>query len=278
VHVLLASLCCLLSCASAPATGDSAPATGDTAARDDVPVTWHRDVAPILGQRCAGCHYAGSALSSFAYDSFDAAVKTAPLALDKIEGDIHVPYTMPPFPPPDDKAGCTPPLPFVDDPRLSDDDVATVRAWVDQGLVEGDAATATPFELQDPPVLTGEDVVDLPGIEHTIPARGRDGDIDYNVCFSVRLDLDQTKYLDAVAFVEDHRGVVHHVIVSVDPYGDSAPEGEDDGTPVSCNHAEMRMKQMLLTWTEGQAPLVFPPDSGFPVMPGARIVFSMHYH
>lgn len=250
---------------------------GDEDSSSPKEVTWVHDIAPLFGEKCVGCHYTGSTLSSFTFDNYIASAATAEYALAKIVGDDNVPYVMPPFPPPDDKADCVIPRPLKDDPRLTQEEKDLVRAWVDAGTPEGDPEDAVDFVPQPPPILTGPNVVSLPAASHTVPAK-HDGDIDYTHCFSVDLGLTDTGYLTGVAFGEDTKGIVHHVIISTDPYGDTRPEGEDNGGVYDCGTDEIRMSEMLMTWTAGQAPLRMPPDSGFPMPAGARLLFTIHYH
>jgi hypothetical protein len=45
----------------------------------------------------------------------------------------------------EDTDECAPPLPWEDDLRLSDEEIALVRAWADADAPEGDPGTAAPL-------------------------------------------------------------------------------------------------------------------------------------
>lgn len=253
----------------------------DTVPGDDsgpgAPVTWYQDIQPIVMESCVGCHFTGTTQSDFVFDSYEQSRGVATLMLAKILGDDRVPYTMPPFPPPDDKADCEIPRPIDGDPRLSDEEKAKFQAWVDQGMPEGDAATAAPYTVQPPPTLEGLDNVwESDPLTFNIP-EAHDGDIDYNRCITLGLGLEDVGYIKAVEIVPDVPGIIHHVIIATDPYGNSDP-GNGDGFATAECPREMTDSVMLNTWTLGQAPLVFPENSAYKMPAGGRIVLTFHYH
>ena len=89
--------------------------------------TFTKDIAPILYKNCAGCHRPGeiAPMSLLDYQSarpWAKAIRQAVLS-----------RKMPPwFADPTYGA-------FANDPRLSDQEISTIKAWVDSGSPEGDA-------------------------------------------------------------------------------------------------------------------------------------------
>src|SRR6185503_12465135 len=111
----------------APGAFAAAPAA-ETA--DVETVTWAADVAPILYQRCVGCHRPGQVapMSLLTYD------QTRPWAksIAKVTHD----RTMPPwFASPEHGK-------FLEDPRLTDQQIDTINRWVAAGMPAGDLAQA----------------------------------------------------------------------------------------------------------------------------------------
>src|SRR5262245_57618654 len=100
------------------------PATAD--------VTFTRDVAPILHARCVSCHRPGEA-APMPLRTFAEARPFARAIRERV-----VSRKMPPWPA--DRAVGT----FVNDPSLTDAEIATIATWVDSGAAQGDLAQMPP--------------------------------------------------------------------------------------------------------------------------------------
>jgi len=97
-------------------------------------VTYARDVAPILQRSCQECHQPG-AIAPMSLLTYEEARQFAPLIKHKVS--IR---QMPPFPV-DKTLGITE---FKNDISLTDEEIATVVNWVDQGTPLGDPADMPP--------------------------------------------------------------------------------------------------------------------------------------
>src|SRR5271154_360814 len=98
---------------------------GDTA---NLAPTFNHDVAPILYKNCSNCHRPGE-VAPFALLTYEDAAKRA-----KQIAAITQARVMPPW-----KA--TPGYgDFLDERRLTDQQIATIRDWASHGAPEGDAA------------------------------------------------------------------------------------------------------------------------------------------
>ena len=252
-------------------------------------VTWYKDVQPVIMENCVGCHYSGSPQSLGAFDSYETSKAYASAILAKVEGDDSAPYNMPPFPPIDQDPRCEIPGPLRDDPRLSEIDVKVIHNWVAQDMPEGDPADEAPFVRQPPPGLSGSNLMEFAGVNHSVPAARADRitglvDLDHTQCFSVGLDPENSVLLTGFEVVTDPAApdIVHHVIIGTDPYGDTYPalQHDDafDGQFHDCESDTPRNSVLMYTYTPGGAPLVLPKDSAFPLRGGARITFTVHYH
>src|SRR5580765_5388796 len=98
-----------------------------TAANDAAPVTFNKDVLPILQKNCQTCHRPGE----IAPMSFLTYKDTRPWA--KAMKTAVVSRQMPPWFA-DPKYGH-----FANDKRISDAEIQTIAAWADNGAIEGDA-------------------------------------------------------------------------------------------------------------------------------------------
>src|SRR5262249_13433311 len=112
-------------------------------------VTFTRDIAPILFHSCAPCHHPGEAAPFSLLRYTDAKTHAAQIAA------VTRARIMPPWLP---EAG---EFAFVDDLRLTTEQIARLQAWVDQGTVEGDPADlpaeprfAEGWQLGKPDVIT----------------------------------------------------------------------------------------------------------------------------
>ena len=88
-------------------------------------LTFNRDVAPIVFRTCAACHHPGGAGPFSLLSYADAKAHARQIAT------VTRTHFMPPWlPEPGD-------LKFADDLRLSDQEIATIQKWQEQGAVEG---------------------------------------------------------------------------------------------------------------------------------------------
>ncbi len=228
---------------------------------DDAP-TYHQDVAPLLAEHCGGCHRDGG-IAPF---TFDTHAQAAPLS--ELIVSATASRRMPPWLALDTET-CEPPHPWLDDLRLTDQEIATIEAWHLAGAPAG-----PPETIPAPPDLTAlpdSSVTLLPPSSVSIS-----GSEDQYLCRSFDPELDEPVWVTGLQVVPGDPAVVHHALVFSDPTGASAARGDDvwpcfggSGVPNT---------DLLQPWAPGQLPYELPPDTGFPLNPGARFVVSVHYH
>src|SRR5215469_15664388 len=123
--------------------------------------TYYKDVLPILQKNCQTCHRPGETgpMSFLTYKG------TRPWA--KAIREAVALRKMPPWPA-DPAYGH-----FQNDPRLSERDVATLRAWAHGGAVEGNASDAPkPADFVEGWNIGNPDVVLEMPVEYRVPATG----------------------------------------------------------------------------------------------------------
>src|SRR5262245_32075202 len=165
------------------------------------PVTYYKDVLPIVVEHCAGCHSPGG-FAPFSLVNYDDAHGYASAVSNATGAGI-----MPPWPP---AAGCGD---FRNPRRLSAAQIATFAAWDKAGAPAGDPADA-PASLSPPEINLGAPNVTLdPGPAYQANAALTD---DFH-CFLTDPGLTATR--DLVGF-DIHPGAVasvHHVLLFAVP-------------------------------------------------------------
>lgn len=252
-----------------PDDGDSDETAGPDDGQDDTggtqgAVNWHEHVAPIVIGNCSGCHRDGG-IAPFSFETYEAAAPLAP-AMAIAAGE----RTMPPFAA-DQTDECTLPHPLRDDLRLSDEDIALLAAWADDGAPEGDPALAA--ELPEPPSteLENPDLVIPIGTSLTV-----EGTQDRFICFSLDPGLDADQFISALQVIPGNDAVVHHVLIYEDETGSTADSNGPDGW-FECSQ-NVGQGQLIAGWAPGGLPLRMPDGVGRLIEADSRIVLNVHYH
>ncbi len=242
-------------------------------------VTFSKDVAPIIFKNCVVCHQPG---------------ETAPMAFlnykqvrpwAKSIREVVANRQMPPWHA-DSRHG-----EFINDRRLSQKDIDTLVAWVNQGAKEGDPKEMPPApRLREEGWSIGKPDVILPLTEeYIVPA---DGSVDYQH-FIVHTNFTEDKYIQAAEIKRGNPALVHHVIVTViEPgKGPMPPEGllRTNGAGLGENQGSNREgggaargragnpDGMLVGWAPGMSPLTLRPGIAKLIKKGSALVFQMHY-
>jgi mono/diheme cytochrome c family protein len=132
-------------------------------------VTYSRDVAPIIQQNCQVCHRPGG-IGPMDLVTYDDARRYARRIREQVANRIMPPYYY------DNDIGIQE---LQHDWRLSDEQIATVVNWVDQGSIEGDPADMPVADLPDTEAWSLEsslgppDIV-VPSTPIDVPAGGND--------------------------------------------------------------------------------------------------------
>ena len=229
------------------------------------PVTFNRDIAPLLFAHCSGCHRPGQS-GPFSLLTYADGRKRA-----KQLSEVTARRYMPPWLPEGD------PGEFLGDRRLSAAQIHLFQDWLESGMPEGTAA-----DLPAPPQWPGgwqlgppDLIVKMPR-KYTLAAQGQD--VYRN--FVIPIPLTGPRHVRAVEFRPDNRRIVHHAFVEVD-YGKSARSLEGlDGQPgfggMSLPAGVRIPNGYFLTWQPGKLPSAEPPGFGWTLQPGQDIVLQTH--
>jgi hypothetical protein len=221
-------------------------------------ITFTKDIAAIFQKNCQACHRAGSIgpMSLVTYEEarpWSRSIKQhvaqrdmPPWYIDKNVG-IHD---------------------FKNDVSLSDEDIAKIVKWVDQGAPRGNAADMPPpmkFEDNDRWHIGTPDVIAKMAKPIIVPARSPDQWIDVQV----DLGLKEDRYLQAVETkpIQGFR-VVHHAVSSM--LDGSASIGNVDGGTLK--------GPFLNEYAVGKNGDIFPEGAGRLIKAGTKINFNIHLH
>lgn len=226
--------------------------------------TWHADVAPLVAERCGGCHGPGL-IGPFSLQTYEQAEPIADwIAAVVADG------TMPPW---DARrtAECPQPRPLRDDPSLSAAEIDLLARWADAGAPEGDPGTAAPL----PSAITGD--LDSSDIERQVEeAWTVRGDGDSYRCFVLDPGLTETTWITGLQLVPDSLDVSHHALIWLDSSGVPASLAQDGS--YDCFGSGGADGPLIGVWVPGAAAQEYPPDSGIEAPPGAVLAVQMHYN
>lgn len=264
--------------ATAAAAASETAQTSDTAggnAGAETP-TWHAAVAPIVMDRCAGCHGPGG-IAAFALDTPEAWADWGTVALASMQAG-----RMPPWLP---AQGCGE---FAHALHLEPAQISVVEAWLKGGRPLGDASKATP--LPEKKKLTPTHTLAMPK-PYTPPTTILD---DYR-CFLLDLKVDEELYIRGTQVIPGATSLVHHVLVYA-LEGDMVAKAEDadakDETPgYTCFGSPLPSSggggplgftggfpNQIAAWVPGISPRVLPQDLALRLRKGSRIVMQVHYN
>ena len=179
----------------------ASPSTQASDARKGArPITFSKDVAPILFKNCADCHRPGE-LAPMSLLSFKEARPWAKSIREKVVNRVMPPWHA------DSHFGK-----FGNDKRLTQQEIDTITAWVDQGAREGNPkdlplapAYADGWKIGKPDaVLTMQD-------EYTLEAQGSDEYINFTIPTTFKEDV----WVQAAEVHPGNKRVVHHVIAFI---------------------------------------------------------------
>lgn len=272
--------------------------TRTTAQADDGaarPVTFNRDIAPILFANCASCHrpidnaapepgrqpvrrspegedgsapregglgdpicVAGAPFSVLDYDSVHRHARAIKSAVQR--------GAMPPWLP---EAGHGQ---FTAERRLRTDQIALIANWVDGGAPEGD-----PADKPQPPATSGGWQLGKPDLVLTLaePYVLRPGSRDVFRNFVIPVPITTTRYVRAVEFRSDRPQVLHHADLAIDVGRVSrALDRADPGPGFATMDGDQ--VQNVYGWSPGKVPAMEPADNAWTLDPGTDLVLQLH--
>jgi hypothetical protein len=241
-------------------------ALAETASR---PVTFAKDVAPILQQKCESCHRPDSIapMSLITYNDvrpWAAAIKSRVVARQMPPWDIVKTVGI---------------QQFKNDSSLSDEQIDAIVGWVDAGAPLGD-----PKDMPPPRVWPKEEawayaaelgppdlIVKTP--LYSMPARAQDA--WYRPV--VDTGVTEPRWVRAIEIRPSTikgRRITHHAVARL-----RQDDGFDDAASRSTRGADgAGTPGLFMEWAVGKQGEMARPNTGKLLLPGSKIAWDVHYH
>ena len=224
--------------------------SGQAAAAAQAAPTFTKDVAPIFYSRCVECHRP-TMFAPMSLVKYDEARPWARSIKQRVAAK-----TMPPW------GTDAPHGVFKNDPRLSDQEIATIVAWVDAGAPKGDDT-----DLPKTPTFVDGWTIGKPDVVFTmtddfkIPATGV---VAYQY-LRLPTGITEDKWIQAIEIKPQARAHVHHVLAYTQPTGSPLSE---QGALGPGNIGGV---------TPNKPGVVFEPGVGRLLSANSDVVLQMHY-
>ena len=226
--------------------------------------TFNHDVAPILYNNCSGCHRPGE-VAPFSLLTYEDAAKRAKQIAAVTSARFMPPWKAEPG------YGH-----FLNERRLTEDQIATIRDWASDGAPEGDASQKpVPPKFTDGWHIGDPDQVVKMARPYQLPAEGN----DVFRCFVVPLNAEETEYVSQVEFRPGNRRVVHHAILFMDRTGQAKTHEKVPGEGYECPGGPgLAISGGLGGWVPGATPTEYRDGIAQTIPKGADLVMQLHYH
>jgi hypothetical protein len=239
-----------------PQGGTTGAGTGGTAGMlpdPGGPVSFHKDIRPLVEARCVGCHIAGGS-GPFPLDTW-ANVEPLSAAVVSAVKSRHMPPWLA------DSTDCTK---IRDDQRLSAAQLELFGAWEAAGFPAGNEADFAPLAEAPVRAIGEPTLVVKPRTPHQLSA-GR----EYYACEQVDTQITEDTWVYAMDMVPENPEYVHHAIVSV---GDPGFGGNG-----SCS-ALGTTAENVYSYRPGSRTLVFEEGDAMLIPAGQVIAIQYHYN
>ena len=233
--------------------------------------TFYKDVLPILQSHCQRCHRSGE-MAPMPLETYR---QVKPLA--RAIAEVTAKKVMPPWFA-DPCCGH-----FSNDPSLTADQIATLRAWADANAPAGKWQ-----EVPEPIIWTHGWNIKHPDIVLQMPVPKRipaSGDVPYQYII-IPTNFKEDRWVRMSEIRPSNRMVVHHAVAYVRDPKSNWLRGAPVGVPFSADdlkNAGLRRDAMwttndiLLVYAPGSMPDQWPEDYAKLIPAGSDIVLQMHY-
>jgi mono/diheme cytochrome c family protein len=206
------------------------------------PVTFTKDVAPILFKNCAECHRPGEA-APMSLLSYADARPWAKSIREKVASREMPPWHAGPHS-----------AEFKNDRRLSQDEIDTILAWTDGGAKEGAAE-----DLPPAPKFAGGWSIGQPDVvlqmpeEFALEASGAD---EYQY-FQIPTNFGEDRYVQAVELRPGNRKIVHHIVAFLEAPSDDPALSKEEAAKLreKMERESIRYRDGFLNRVRADAPV-----------------------
>jgi len=240
------------------------PPTGPPGSARDGPITFAKDVAPIIFGRCGICHHPDGA-APFSLLTYATARQHATQIAAVTKSRFMPPWKSEP--------GYGE---FIGHRPLSDTEIGVMQQWVADGAPEGD-----PRDLQPPPHWSEGWQLGTPDLIVTLPqpfVLQADG-TDVSRVFVLPVPVRTTRYVKGLEFRPGNPKAVHHANIRIDRTPASRQLDDQDPAPGYDGlllHSAVYPDGHFLGWTPGQVAPLLPKGLAWRLGPGTDLVVEVH--
>ena len=214
-------------------------------------ISYSREIAPILQEKCVVCHTEGG-LGPWAMTDYNMIRGFAPMIREVLRtkrmppwhADPHIGY-------------------WKNDGSLSSEQIQTLVHWIEAGAPRGqgpDPLASEQVAAPDWPLGQPDLILDIPAF--TVPASGV---VNYQFP-TVKNPLDHGVWVRAATVVPGDREVVHHILAGTQD-ADTSELRRDSGV----------FDNYLIGYAPGNESNTFPSGTGVYIPPGGEYLFQLHY-
>ena len=228
------------------------------------PVTFARDVAPIIFDHCTICHHTGGS-APFALLTYPDVRRRATQIAALTRSRVMPPWKSEP--------GYGE---FIGHRPLSSAEIGVLQQWLADGAPEGDRGDLppTPRWTDGWQLGTPDLVVTLPQ-PYVLPADGT----DVSRVFVLPLPVDTMRYVKGLEFRPGNQTVTHHANIRIDRTSASRQLDDQDPAPGYeglLSHSAVYPDGHFLGWTPGQVAPLLPKGLAWRLAPGTDLVVEVH--
>jgi hypothetical protein len=242
------------------------------------PVTFSKDVAPILQEKCQACHQPNS-IAPMSLITFEETRPWARSIKSRVETRQMPPWHI------DRSVGVQK---FKNDMSLTDQQISTIVRWVDAGAPQGNPKDMPPAK----PLVTDNEwqgvrdgygppdlVIRSP--EYTMAANHQD------VWYRPMSDIPITepkwaRMVEIRPTTLKGRRILHHsiayLVLNNDPDAVNTGTSTGGGTDRSSQDDLVNRRPQLMEWAVGKGYDLFRPGTGKLIVPGEKISWDEHIH
>jgi mono/diheme cytochrome c family protein len=228
-------------------------------------LTYHKDIEPIVQKNCQGCHRPGG-VGPFSLLTFDDAYLSAERILEVVEERRMPPwhgYLNPEF------------GKLKNAKNLSEEEIAKIVDWVEQGAEQGDAKDApAPRKFPDKnawEIGTPDFVYKIKPF--TVP---KSGILDYQF-FRVPMRFAEDRWFNAVQVKPGNDKVVHHIGLHIVPASDKQFSGFGGMTALYGFTTEGAV--LINDYVPGDTynAVIYPDGQAVKIPKNSDLIFEIHY-
>jgi hypothetical protein len=237
-------------------------------------LTYHRDIKPIIEERCESCHTEGGGeIAWFGLATYNEVRMMHAQVLDSIADK-----RMPPWPPSPECAD------LKNAQTVAETDEELLIQWVDLGMPEGRAQDFVSRAPADTAKSGDLDAIDLRfDIGDDYKPQPDQGEFDDLRCFFYDPELTTDAFLNGFHAVPTNNKIAHHMLVYAVPASKRTQleslQGAAPGPGYPCHGGPgVAQAQLVAGWVPGARPIEYPEGTGLRIDAASIIVVQMHYN